>query len=161
MPPSPQTASPTPTQLVIPLVTTITIPSRYYTQSGFQPDYHLLQDGSLITETYRQELQQSYYALLLFSMITVLFFRNIIVSAGYLRRGRIKRKFLFYLLFASQLLGPVALIPILVGFFYPGVDCNLYVFVLCSGRSALTSDPEQYYLVLQLRTHSIDIHSCE
>ena len=133
MPPTPPTAAPTPTQLVISLATTITIPSTFYTEGVFQPDYHVLQDGSLLTESYQKDLKESMYSLLFFGMITALFFRNIIVSGDYIRRGRIKKKFLFYLLFSSQLLGPVSLIPLLVGFFYSSVNCDLYVHVRFPG----------------------------
>lgn len=111
-------------------VLTITDYQRYYgtqapTTQPFIPSYHAFADGSLIAPPYTSDLKGTYYALIYCTILTVVFFRNIIVSGGYIRRGNIKKKGLFYLLFASQLLGPVVLLPFLITPFIEHVNCTL------------------------------------
>lgn len=115
-------------EVLVQLSTTLTITDyqRYYnsTTQSFIPTYHALPDGSLLTLPYLSDLRETYCVLIYCSILTVVFFRNIIVSGGYIRRGKIKKKGLFYLLFASQLLGPVVLLPLLIVHFTEYVNCT-------------------------------------
>lgn len=112
------------------LSTTLTISdfNRYYPEEpsqSFTPTYHALPDGSLVTPPYLSDLQNAYTNIIFLSVLVVVFFRNILVSGDYIRRGKIKKKGLFYLLFTSQLLGPVVLLPQLIAYFHPAVDCTV------------------------------------
>lgn len=121
--------SPTPTQVVFYLSTSLTIPDyhRYYNApiESFTPTYHALPDGSLLTPPYVYDLKGAYSNLIFLTALTVVFFRNIFVSGDYIRRGKVKKKGLFYLLFASQILGPVVLLPPLIAYFHDSINCSV------------------------------------
>jgi hypothetical protein len=138
LPPLPLvTASPPPccsyadNEVIIQLSTTVTIPDyhRYYDApiDSFAPAYYALPDGSLVTPTYLSNLRSAYFNLIFLCALIMIFFRNILVSGDYVRRGKVKKKGLFYLLFASQILGPVVLLPPLIAYFHESMDCTLCV----------------------------------
>lgn len=120
-----------PNKVVIHLSTAVVLPnySLFYNDpiSLFQPKYQALDDGSLITPPFMEDLAGSNLSLLVTGFIAMVFVRNIIVSGDYLRRGKVKNKTLFYILFLSQLLGPVSIAPILVSYFDQALDCTVYV----------------------------------
>lgn len=128
-PPSATCCSATADEVIVHLSTTITIPDyhRYYDSpiESFTPTYETLPDGSLVTQPYLHNLKNTYSSLIFLSVLTAVFFRNILVSGDYIRRGKVKKKSLFYLLFASQLLGPVVLLPFLISYTHDSVNCTL------------------------------------
>ncbi|KAJ3788970.1 hypothetical protein GGU10DRAFT_344723 [Lentinula aff. detonsa] len=117
-----------PTQVVVALTTTILIPdySLYYDTpiSQFSPNYQALSDGSLIASPYRLELQQDNGVLLLLSILVTIFLRNALVSGNYLRRIKVQRKVIFRMLFASQVIAFVGLVPKIASFLTPRVNCR-------------------------------------
>ena len=117
---------------IVQLSTTLTISgfNHYYhdivnPSQSFTPTYYPLPDGSLITPPYLSHLKYAHTNIIFLSVLTALFFRNILISGDYIRRGKIKKKGLFYLLFASQLLGPVVLLPQLLAYFHSAVNCSV------------------------------------
>jgi hypothetical protein len=105
------TPSPTccePNEVAIEISTTVLVPDyiRFYDTpiSEFHPSYSTLPDGSLIAAPFLDDLARSYLSLLVTAMLATLFLRNIIVCFDYLRRAKMKRRVLFYLLLCSQLL---------------------------------------------------------
>lgn len=119
-----------PNELVIHLTTTLVIPdyTRYYAPTpieSFQPAYQALPDASLVTAPYLEDLTGANITLLMTGVLTMLFARNIIVSGDYIRRGKVKRKALFYILFLSQILAPVSLFPIIMSYFNQAVHCTV------------------------------------
>lgn len=128
------THSPTccsPNQVIIELSTTAIIKDyqRFYSTdiNSFSPTYFATDDGSLITPALTDDLWNANLDLLLTAALAMLFFRNIAVAIDYLRRGKMKNKTLFYLLFASQALAPANIIPSLLSFFNQYLSCTLYV----------------------------------
>ncbi|KAJ4001241.1 hypothetical protein F5050DRAFT_31850 [Lentinula boryana] len=123
-----------PTQVVVALTTTILIPdySLYYDTpiSQFSPNYQALSDGSLIASPYRSELQQDNGVLLLLSILVTIFLRNAFVSGNYLRRIKVQRKVIFRMLFASQVIAFVGLVPKIVSFLTPRVNCRSVEIVI-------------------------------
>ncbi|KAJ3990575.1 hypothetical protein F5890DRAFT_27562 [Lentinula detonsa] len=130
-----------PTQVVVALTTTILIPdySLYYDTpiSQFSPNYQALSDGSLIASPYRLELQQDNGVLLLLSILVTIFLRNALVSGNYLRRIKVQRKVIFRMLFASQVIAFVGLVPKIASFLTPRVNCRSVeiVFAISSTSS--------------------------
>jgi hypothetical protein len=126
-PPSP-CCSYTANEVIFQLSTTITIPDyrRYYNSpiEAFAPTYYALPDGSLVTPTYISDLKDAYSDIILLCVLIVVFFRNIFVSGDYIWRGKVKKKGIFLLLLASQILGPVVLLPLLVAYFHDYIDCT-------------------------------------
>lgn len=141
-----------PNEVVIEISTTVLVPdyARYYDTPilTFQPSYLALPDGSLFTVPFMEDLSRSYLSLLVTAMLATLFLRNIIVSFDYLRRAKMKRRMLFYLLLCSQLLSvsilslrssissiltpfQLGLVPLLVSFFNSRLDCTAYAFSYC------------------------------
>lgn len=119
-----------PNFVVVELSTTLIIPN--YEQvypsipiQSFQPQYNALADASLVTSAYLQDLYDANTSLLVTGMLTMLFIRNLFTSGGYIWRGKVKNKTLFYLLFVSQLLAPVSLIPIILSYFQQSFPCTL------------------------------------
>ncbi|KAG5644757.1 hypothetical protein DXG03_007886, partial [Asterophora parasitica] len=115
-------------KVIINLSTALVIPdySLYYKGpiSSFQPTFYGLDDGSLVAPPFVNDLYNANISLLAIGMLTMLFARNIVVSGDYLRRVKVKRKILFYILFISQiplivqrtLLHSIALRPLLMSF---------------------------------------------
>jgi hypothetical protein len=129
----PPALSCTPNEVVIQLTTTLVIPdySKYYETpiSQFSPTYTALPDGSLLTPPYRAEFHAANANLLIVGMLLMFFLRNVFVTGNFIRRARVKSKYLFHVLFASQLAGLAALIPFLVARFTAGMTCRTYVFL--------------------------------
>ncbi|KAJ6627130.1 hypothetical protein B0H10DRAFT_1995557 [Mycena sp. CBHHK59/15] len=121
-----------PNEVVIDLTTTLLIPdyARFYDAPilAFQPAYVALPDGSLATTTFMDDLARSYLSLLVTGMLATLFLRNILVSFDYIRRGKMKRKTLFYLLLCSQLLA-LGLVPLLTSYFSQRLNCTMVMLV--------------------------------
>ncbi|KAJ4486310.1 hypothetical protein J3R30DRAFT_3820920 [Lentinula aciculospora] len=117
-----------PTEVVVALTTTILIPDYplYYDAPIFQfsPNYQALPDGSLIAAPYRSELQQDNGALLLVSILLTIFLRNVLVSGNYLRRIKVQEKIIFRMLFVSQVVAFVGLVPKITSFLAPHVNCT-------------------------------------
>jgi len=129
------TPSPTccePTEVAIEIATTLLVPDyfRFYDTpiSEFQPVYSALPDGSLIASPFTEDLARSYLSLLVTAMLATLFLRNIIVCFDYLRRAKMKRRTLFYLLLCSQLLS-MGLAPLLASYFSAHLDCTAVMSV--------------------------------
>ncbi|KAF9056308.1 hypothetical protein BJ165DRAFT_1522234 [Panaeolus papilionaceus] len=140
---SPSSSSCPPNTLLIELSTTVVVSdfSLFYSPqpiTSFEPVYTALGDGSLLTPPYQQDLADANLSLLITGALAMLFLRNIIVSGDYLRRGKVKKKILFYVLFASQLLAPVGLIPVIVSYFSLNVNCTVVIVLSClSGTTSL------------------------
>ncbi|KAF8922399.1 hypothetical protein CPB85DRAFT_45797 [Mucidula mucida] len=126
-----------PNEVVIALTTTVVIPdyARYYHHipiSDFAPAYIALGDGSLVTQPYIENQHATTVAALLVGSIGALFARNAVVSGDYLRRANVKKKVLFYILFASQLMGVLTAIPLIVGLFDRTVNCTAIMITACT-----------------------------
>lgn len=118
-----------PNKVVIHLSTAIIIPdySLYYNIpiESFQPKYYALDDGSLIAPPFIQDLAGANISLLVTSFIAMLFVRNIIVTGDYIRRGKVKNKTLFHILFLSQVLAPISFVPIIISYFNQFLNCTM------------------------------------
>lgn len=100
------------------------------TSPRYIPTYHALPDGSLLTPLYTENLIESNARLFGGSALLTLFIINVWIAATFLRRAQlssIKDKSLFYLLLASQVMGPVAFASLLVPFFSGSANCTVYV----------------------------------
>lgn len=122
--------SPTDTQVVIDLTTLITIPnfSRFYPSTSpdsFQPIYYTFADGSLVAPPLLDDLKITNIFLIITGSLLAIFLRNVFMSAIYVWRGKVKKKGLLYILFLSQLLGPIAIIPIIVAQFDSSANCAM------------------------------------
>ncbi|KAF8167960.1 hypothetical protein B0H34DRAFT_792626 [Crassisporium funariophilum] len=132
-----------PNTLVIRLTTTLVIPNYnlFYAPTSiesFVPEYSALGDGSLLTPPFHQDMSDANLSLLIIGALAMLFTRNIIVSGDYIRRGKVKKKILFYVLFLSQILAPVGLVPIIFSYFSQRIHCNLVIILSClSGTTSL------------------------
>jgi hypothetical protein len=118
-----------PNQVVVQLTTSLVIPNyaRFYDTpiQQFQPTYFSLDDGSVITKAFMDDLANANRNLLFTGILTMLFARNLFVSGDYIRRAKVKRKILFYVLFVSQLLACVSLVPSIVSEFDLSTNCAL------------------------------------
>ena len=135
------TPAPTPChEVVIQLSTALVVKyDEFYPNTpieSFQPLYRALADGSLISSPLDEEQQSANLSLLVIGALAAVFLRNIYASADYIHRGKVKKKTLFYLLLASQLLAPVSLTPIIVSFFTEKVNCTAYVLCYASSSFA-------------------------
>ncbi|KAF8832470.1 hypothetical protein HHX47_DHR1001905 [Lentinula edodes] len=123
-----------PTEVVVALTTTILIPDYplYYHMpiSQFSPRYQALPDGSLIAAPYRYELQQDNGVLLLMGILLTIFLRNALVSGNYLRRIKVQRTIIFRMLFASQVIASIGLVPKIASFLTPHVNCHIVQIVI-------------------------------
>ncbi|CAA7266577.1 unnamed protein product [Cyclocybe aegerita] len=125
-----------PNTLVVQLATTLVIPdyTLYYSPTpieSFRPTYAALNDGSLLAPPFYEDLTNANLGLLMTGALAVVFLRNIIVSGDYLRRGKVKKKNLFYILFLSQLLAPVAFVPIILSYFTQRISCMVVIVLAC------------------------------
>ncbi|GLB36291.1 hypothetical protein LshimejAT787_0305790 [Lyophyllum shimeji] len=122
-------------KVVINLSTALVIPDYglYYTTpvESFQPAFFALPDGSLIAPPFAKDLNDATISLLVNGMLTMLFVRNILVSGDYLRRGKVKTKTLFYILFLSQILAPISLVPVIMSSFTQSVNCTVVIILSC------------------------------
>ena len=100
------------------------------TGPSYTPTYHALPDGSLLTPLYTEDLVESNARLFGGSALLTIFILNVWIATTFLHRARlssIKDKTLFYLLLASQVMGPVAFASLLVPFFFSSANCTQYV----------------------------------
>jgi hypothetical protein len=115
--------------VVVALSTAISIPDyhRFYDQPirEFRPVYRAFPDGSLAAPPLLDDITASYALLLFIGALIMLFLRNTIVSADYIRRGRVKYKALFYVLLVSQLMGFVTFVLSATTYFTDDVNCKL------------------------------------
>lgn len=97
---------------------------------GYMPAYTTLPDGSLLTSLYTEDLAISNSRLFGGTALLTIFIINVWVATTFLRRAQlsfIKDKTLFYLLLASQVMGPVAFASLLAPFFSRSANCTMYV----------------------------------
>lgn len=118
-----------PNEVVVHLSTTVLITDfdRFWEPTpiaSFQPTFNALDDGSLVTPPFVQDLYDANLTLLVTGALAIVFIRNIIVSADYLRRGKVKKKTLFYILFLSQVLAPISFVPIILSYFTKVLHCT-------------------------------------
>lgn len=115
--------------VLVALSTGISIPDyhRFYSEpvESFQPDYTPFPDGSLIARPFLNNVTASYGLLLFIGALMMLFLRNVIVSADYIRRGRVRYKTLFYVLLISQVMGFVTFVLAATTYFVDNVNCKL------------------------------------
>ncbi|KAG6836808.1 hypothetical protein H0H93_002830 [Arthromyces matolae] len=120
-------------KVIINLSTSLVIPdySLYYSGplESFQPSFYGLDDGSLVAPPFVEDLSGANLSLLVNGILIMLFIRNIVVSGDYLRRVKIKKKTLFYILFLSQILAPISLIPVIASSFSQSLNCTAVVAV--------------------------------
>lgn len=116
---------PSPTHTIFTI--TLPDPSSLPSNSSSQSVYHLLADGSILAPSFFDDLAATYLALVIMGSIFTIFARNITLSAAFLWSGRVRKKSLLYTLFLSQLLGPVAILSLLIAQFHPHFDCKMSV----------------------------------
>lgn len=127
------TPSPTscpPNTLVVQLSTTLVISNfdLFYAPTAIQsfyPTYTALADGSLVTTPFNQDQIDANLSLFVTGALAVVFARNIFVSGDYIRRGKVKKKTLFHVLFLSQMLAPIAFIPIVLSYYTQRLNCTM------------------------------------
>jgi hypothetical protein len=66
----------------------------------------------------------------------MVFVRNIIVSGDYIRRGKVKKKTLFHVLFLSQILAPITFIPNIMSYFTQRLNCTVVIILSCVSASS-------------------------
>ncbi|KAF9456544.1 hypothetical protein BDZ94DRAFT_1275389 [Collybia nuda] len=124
-----------PNKVVIHLSTTVVIPDYglYYSVpiESFRPTYYAYDDGSLIAPPFIQDLVGANISLLVTGFIAMLFVRNIIVTGDYIRRGKVKNKTLFHILFLSQILAPISFVPIIISYFNQLLNCTTVIILSC------------------------------
>ena len=135
----------TPNELVVQISSQVTIPnfSSYYHSTpiqDFQMTYTTTSDGSLLSPPFHADILKGNWFILFVGMMLMLFLRNTVrlsrffnvamlmqcqvVSADYIRRGRVKYKGLFYALLASQALGVGAHVTLAGTFVFTSFDCT-------------------------------------
>lgn len=118
----------TPDAVLLDLHTTIVIPDYYLYYhapiSSFHPTYHALADGSLVATPFIADMRSANIHLACISAITMFFLVTTLTTAQYIRRGKIKKKGLFWFLLFSQLLGMIAMLSMIVPFFDQFVGCK-------------------------------------
>jgi hypothetical protein len=92
---------------------------------AYHPYYDVLADGSLLTPIFKADLISSNSRLFGIGVLLTLGAVNVWTCVGYIRRGKVKDKTLFWLLLASQLLFPTCFAALLAPFFLDNVDCTL------------------------------------
>ncbi|KAL4243540.1 hypothetical protein ABKN59_001109 [Abortiporus biennis] len=121
------------TNVLVVISTTIDIPDyyRFYQApiQDFKPTYYNLPDGSLVGRPLIDDIREANAWLVLIGAMLLFFFTNTIVAVRYVRKGLVKRKGLFYLLLASQLLGVIGSTATLIPFFNQYVSCTAVGFV--------------------------------
>ncbi|KAI9572832.1 hypothetical protein HD554DRAFT_1374334 [Boletus coccyginus] len=128
-----------PSPVVVHLSTALTISDfpAFYPDAdpdAFRPIYYALPDGSLLAPPLRRDLTTNSVLLLITGCLLSVFLRNLGMAAIYLCRGKIKKKGLLYTIFLSQLLGPIAIIPIIVAQFTTSANCAVILritFLAC------------------------------
>jgi len=92
----------------------------------YRPFYQALADGSLLTPIYKADTFSSNSRLFGVGALLTLGAVNVWTCVGYIRRGKVKDKTLFWLLLASQFLLPICFAALLAPFFLENVDCTMY-----------------------------------
>ncbi|KAF7320250.1 hypothetical protein MKEN_00809600 [Mycena kentingensis (nom. inval.)] len=122
-------------QVVVELTTTVLIPdyARFYSSplEQFEPSYINLPDGSLASDAFIEDLRRSYTSLLVVALLASVFLRNLVVCVDYfhrLPRANMKRRLLFFMLLASQVLS-LGLAPFIASYFNSSLDCTAVVGV--------------------------------
>lgn len=119
----------TPNIVHVVIHTTVTIPNyaRYYNTpiSSFQPTYTALSDGSLVSSIYTPHLRISEGWLVMGGALFVLFLRNTYRAVQYTQTVNVKNKTLFYMLVASQMIGIMVSIFLVVAEFSGSFDCTM------------------------------------
>lgn len=117
-----------PNAVLIAIQTTVTIPdySRIYATpiDSFQPSYHALADGSLVTPVLIHDYMRTEAWLVVNGVFIMFFSMNVLLSANFIQRVKIKKKKLFYLLLASQVLGLVGTVPETIAHFHNSSVCT-------------------------------------
>lgn len=117
-----------PTEVVIQLTTTLLIPdypSYYHTPiSEFNPNYEAFPDGSLLAAPFRSDLEQAGVELFLLTILITIFLRNVVVSGNYIRRVKVQRKILFWMMFATQVVALIGLVPQITSFLGLHLHCT-------------------------------------
>ncbi|KAF8912805.1 hypothetical protein CPB84DRAFT_464036 [Gymnopilus junonius] len=140
------TPSPTscpPNTLVVQLTTTLVISNfnLFYAPTSIQsfyPTYTALADGSLVTTPFNQDQVDANLSLFVMGALAMVFARNILVSGDYIRRGKVKKKTLFHVLFLSQMLAPIAFIPMVLSYYTQRLNCTIVIILSClSGTTSL------------------------
>ena len=120
-------------EVVVEISTAVLIPdySMYFSEpiQQFRPTYYALPDGSLVAPPYLNDVQQGNWIILFTGALLMLFVRNSIVSADYIRRGRVKYKGLFYALLISQLLGVLSFVIMAASFLARQISCTAYALL--------------------------------
>lgn len=89
--------------------------------------YTSFPDGSLVAPPYLLEQRNTDFTLLFTGMLLMLFITTTFFSAGYVRRGRVKYKGLFYALLFSQVLGLIAFTLEAISLLAREINCTRYV----------------------------------
>ncbi|KAI0318496.1 hypothetical protein OF83DRAFT_1171068 [Amylostereum chailletii] len=135
------TSTPTPTSCtepdiaIVKISTALTISNWHAIYDGdihsFRPTYFVTRDGSLVSPPLMQDLRDTATSLALIGAYLMFFTWTTLISLKFILRMNIKprKKMLFYTLFASQSLGIVPWIAILVGIFNTDANCQAVVQV--------------------------------
>ncbi|KAI0932354.1 hypothetical protein AcW2_001008 [Taiwanofungus camphoratus] len=91
---------------------------------SLRPTYYARSDGSLLTESAMSQLPLAKAWSAVAGACGVFFLLNTQTSLCYLRRSRLKDKTLFYLLLASQLLGLMSTLAVIIGDFDRSANCT-------------------------------------
>ncbi|KAG1755138.1 uncharacterized protein EDB91DRAFT_1342835 [Suillus paluster] len=139
--PTPAPSTVQPQVLVLQLNTYVIIPDfpRFYTTpaESFQPAYYAFSDGSLVAPPLYDDLCATYLSLIIMASLFTVFARNVSLSAAFLWTAKVRKKSLLYTLFFTQLLGPPALLPLLIAQFHTAINCEsvIRLAVACGGIS--------------------------
>lgn len=120
-----------PQAVTIDLNISVTIPdfTRFYhtNPASFKPVYYALADGSLVAPPFLSDLHLTHISLVILAFLLTVFARNVWISATFLWGGKVRKKSLLYTVFVSQLLAPLALLPLLVAHFQRLINCEASV----------------------------------
>lgn len=127
--PIPTSAAPrTPNAVVVDLHTDIVIPNydMYYSVPirSFRPSYVALADGSLVASPLIEDVRSANVYLTVVSALGAFFLMNSFTAAQFIRRGKIKKKGLLYVLFVAQVLGVVAMLARMEPFYDQYASCR-------------------------------------
>lgn len=124
---TPSQSQPTSNAVLIELRATVLIPdyTLYYKGplQSFVPRYHALADGSLVATPFITDVRGANVVLALLGVSVMFFTVNTCTVIQYLRRSRIRKMFLFYLLLSSQVLGATAMLTQMSTFFDQFANC--------------------------------------
>ncbi len=92
--------------------------------AGDPSDWHVLEDGSLITSPLTSDVRSTVVQLALISALGMFFLNNSVTVVRYICRGKVRKKLLFHMLLASQLIGLLTICVTMVPFFVQSVSCT-------------------------------------